>query len=566
MDCNRVCRITYYDNGNRESVIYQDGTKEEYTYYENNWLKSLVNKRADGSIMDTYGYTYDAAGNQLTKYEVINGLEKGLTSYTYDALNRLETVTEPSGRIAKYTYDQAGNRKTETIITSDDTTVNTYSYNDQNRLTDITTKVNNVVTEKINFTYDNNGNQLTTVVETHVDGRLTESKTTSTNIYDERNQLITSITEDGTQIHNNYNGEGYRTVKEVNGEVTYYLYEADKVILEVDADGNQIARNVYGTNLLMRSTQGETYYYLYNGHGDVTALITADGTIAATYYYDAFGNILESTGEANNNILYSGYQYDKETGLYYLNARMYDPKMARFLQEDTYTGDSNDPLSLNLYTYCHNNPIIYWDPTGHELWKLSTLLKEAGGYSEVSKDKKTIKVVANGRCRIYKANELFKYEDEYIIDDKLFMQDFKYKMHWYQFGRKKLKLNSSKNDIRKITKLYTKYELELIDSIFEENLFPYQYQYMSSFVSQYGELGLKYAFHNVGKLQQYFENEDSKYTNRDAYSFGLINDNQLVYLYAQYKSNVHINLTYEAALFWQMSSNKSIDNFMYQFA
>ena len=114
-------------------------------------------------------------------------------------------------------------------------------------MTDITTKVNNVVTEKINFTYDNNGNQLTTVVETHVDGRLTESKTTSTNIYDERNQLITSITEDGTQIHNNYNGEGYRTVKEVNGEVTYYLYEADKVILEVDADGNQIARNVYGT-------------------------------------------------------------------------------------------------------------------------------------------------------------------------------------------------------------------------------------------------------------------------------------------------------------------------------
>ena len=76
MDCNRVCRITYYDNGNRESVIYQDGTKEEYTYYENNWLKSLVNKRADGSIMDTYGYTYDAAGNQLTKYEVINGLER----------------------------------------------------------------------------------------------------------------------------------------------------------------------------------------------------------------------------------------------------------------------------------------------------------------------------------------------------------------------------------------------------------------------------------------------------------------------------------------------------------
>ena len=44
---------------------------------------------------------------------------------------------------------------------------------------------------------------------------------------------------------------------------------------------------------------------------------------------------------------------------------MYDSIVARFLQEDTYTGDKNDPLSLNLYTYCANNPLIYDDPTGH---------------------------------------------------------------------------------------------------------------------------------------------------------------------------------------------------------
>jgi len=98
----------------------------------------------------------------------------------------------------------------------------------------------------------------------------------------------------------------------------------------------------------------------------VTALVNAStGTIAASYYYNAFGVVLESTGTANNSILYAGYQYDKETGLYYLNARMYDPATARFLQEDTYTGDRTDPLSLNLYTYCHNEPLMYSDPTGH---------------------------------------------------------------------------------------------------------------------------------------------------------------------------------------------------------
>ncbi len=138
------------------------------------------------------------------------------------------------------------------------------------------------------------------------------------------------------------------------------------MILETDGSGDETARNVYGTNLLVREVDSDSYYYFYNGHADVTALMdTATDTIDASYYYDAFGNILESTGSVNNNIKYAGYQYDEETGYYYLNSRMYDPITARFLQEDTFTGDPNDPLSLNLYTYVKNNPLIYTDPTGH---------------------------------------------------------------------------------------------------------------------------------------------------------------------------------------------------------
>jgi len=144
----------------------------------------------------------------------------------------------------------------------------------------------------------------------------------------------------------------------------------------LNSAGTQTGRNIYGTNLLMRQADGLSLYYMYNGHADVTALIDAtSGKTRATYYYDAFGNIkeqkyytasgTETTTPINNSIMYAGYQYDKETGLYYLNARMYDPKIARFLQEDTYSGSINDPLSLNLYTYCSNNPLIYFDPTGH---------------------------------------------------------------------------------------------------------------------------------------------------------------------------------------------------------
>ena len=52
---------------------------------------------------------------------------------------------------------------------------------------------------------------------------------------------------------------------------------------------------------------------------------------------------------------------DAVTGQYYLRARFYNPVIARFLSEDTYYGDG-----LNLYAYCHNNPVGYVDPSGHE--------------------------------------------------------------------------------------------------------------------------------------------------------------------------------------------------------
>ena len=109
---------------------------------------------------------------------------------------------------------------------------------------------------------------------------------------------------------------------------------------------------------------------MYNGHHDVTQLIDSVGNIVATYYYDAFGNEVETTKtggvvSADNPFRYAGYYYDEAVKLYYLNARFYDPSTARFMQEDTYRGQPHNALSLNLYTYCYNNPLIYYDPSGH---------------------------------------------------------------------------------------------------------------------------------------------------------------------------------------------------------
>lgn len=82
------------------------------------------------------------------------------------------------------------------------------------------------------------------------------------------------------------------------------------------------------------------------------------------YDYDAFGNLITNEETVENPYRYAGYYQDTESGLYYLQSRYYNPKTARFITEDTYAGKYTDPLSLNRYTYCHNQPVTQYDPAG----------------------------------------------------------------------------------------------------------------------------------------------------------------------------------------------------------
>ncbi|MGE5579276.1 MAG: S8 family serine peptidase [Bacillota bacterium] len=361
----------YYPDGRRQSVLYPNGAREDYTYYANGLLHTLTNSNVGAVVMDTYIYTYDGAGNQLTKSD-----SRGVTTYTYDLLNRLETVTEPGGKVTSYTFDRAGNRLTESVTEGGATVTTTYTYDRQNRLTSTVTE-NGQTSEKTVYAYDGNGNTVSKSKRTtrpaglhaqeeislHRVGASANSDVTLYQ-YNVWNQLIMSQ-EGDKAVSYRYSGEGLRVEKTVNGVVTRYLYEGDRVVLEVDASLNEIARNTQGLNVLAREVDGTTAYYMYNGHADVTALIDASGTVLAMYYYDAFGNLLEQTGSIQNPFRYAGYFHDGETGLYCLNARYYDSRIARFLTEDTFRGSIVDPLSLNLYAYCLNNPVRYLDPTGH---------------------------------------------------------------------------------------------------------------------------------------------------------------------------------------------------------
>jgi RHS repeat-associated protein len=418
----------YYDNGNKKKVIYPGSNTETYTYYDNNLLFELVNKKSNGTVIDSYSYTYDTANNQITKTDA-----KGTTTYTYDSLNRLKTVSEPIGRTTTYEFDKAGNRETETVSYGALSSQTAYSYDELNRLTG-TVKTQSSITETTEYVYDKNGNMLKKRITTSKPYEIdldtgiyagiigTDIQTDDTLFeYNKRNRLTRTTTKGSTSSYK-YNASGQRVEKETDGTLTRYLYEGTKVVLEVDQNNTETARNIYGINLISRKANDpatgtpEQFYYMYNGHADVTALIKDNGDIEATYYYDAFGNHLEQTGNKDNPYRYSGYQYDKGTDLYYLNARYYDAKVARFLTEDTFSGMANDPLSLNRYTYCSNNPIKYLDPTGH--WQQSDkylshhaqeyLLQYTDGYYNATTDEEREYYASQAK---YVRDNLHLYED-----------------------------------------------------------------------------------------------------------------------------------------------------------
>ena len=133
----------------------------------------------------------------------------------------------------------------------------------------------------------------------------------------------------------------------------------------------------YSTN----GTSFQTYYYVLNLQGDVVELIHYipgfEYESVATYEYDAWGNILSSSGRLAeiNPLRYRGYYYDSETGFYYLQSRYYDPANRRFINADGLISFDCGFSGLNMYSYCGNCPVACSDPNGASF--ISDLIEKA---------------------------------------------------------------------------------------------------------------------------------------------------------------------------------------------
>lgn len=350
---NRTTSSYHYLGGSAIQVKYSylAGTGSNTT----GLVSSILYSDSGYRYMPKLSYTYDNNGNILTVSEndVVH------ITYTYDSLDRLvrEDNKDLDASIA-YTYDARGNilskkyydYTTGTLGTLNDEIV--YAY-------DSTWKDKLVAYDNLEFEYDSIGNPT-------VYGYF--------NLTWQKGRQLTSMEfGDVTVLSFEYNAEGLRTEKcnHLTDVTTTYTWSSGLLMQQTD-----------GTNTLNFSYSpdgrplgvlfnGTSYYYIYNLQGDVIGLYNYLGAVVVEYTYDSWGYLIDISGSLAstlgklNPFRYRGYIYDEETGFYWLLSRYYDPETGRFLNADGYVSTGTGLSGYNMFAYCNNNPVCYYDSQGN---------------------------------------------------------------------------------------------------------------------------------------------------------------------------------------------------------
>ena len=397
-----------YDTDNRLTQSTTGTTSANYTYDAYSRMTGITAKNGSSTVVSTsityknpsttttstqvnkwttggktYTYTYDSRGN-------ITAISDGsnTTTYVYDSLDQLTRENnQAAGKTWVYTYDNGGNilskkeyaYTTGTLGTVQDTI--SYGYGDsawKDLLTSydgqtLTTDAIGNLTNDGTWTYSwQHGRQLAQMSKPNGSGTENVNYT-----YDAAGHRIAKEHEMVVEV----DGEVYR-----NGSTAKYTYLGDTLTdmqwVEVDGSVSSFHFTYDATGPMSMTFYGTEYFYLKNAQGDVTGLVDSSGTQVVAYTYDAWGNILSTTGSMagslgyTNPFRYRSYFYDTETGLYYVSSRYYNSKICRFINGDSLVTDLQGLIGLNLFSYCGNNPINRADPSGMFWKKIGSWFKE----------------------------------------------------------------------------------------------------------------------------------------------------------------------------------------------
>lgn len=335
--------FAYDANNQRTQLTYPNGVTSDYTYDAAQRLTGLTHTTSANQVLSRFLYTLDGLGNRTSRTTTT-----GTDHYLYDALNRLREITYAgSQRMVEYQFDALGNRSS--VTDAEQTT--TYTSNALNQYMSV---------NGASYAYNANGSL------------IQDSQRTLHYNYDNR---LWYVANGNHQAYSAYDFAGRRIGHTVNGVSTNTFFDFDHAIMDTDNNGSVIRKYINGPNIdevLAIKTQSDTFYLTRDGLNSVAEATNDQAQVVERCTYDAYGQptLQNASGEVipvsdiGNRFLYTGREWEPETGLYYYRARHYDPTLGRFLQPD--------PLGyvdgFNLYAYVGNNPINYWDPYGLFSW------------------------------------------------------------------------------------------------------------------------------------------------------------------------------------------------------
>ncbi|MCL2529875.1 MAG: DUF6531 domain-containing protein [Coriobacteriia bacterium] len=358
-DGNQQVSYAYDENSRLAEKAFSNGTSSKYSYNDTGLLSELSHSDSQG-ILDRYVYFYDKSLNKTRVEKYRRGLEEesGIYQYTYDALSRLQGVAKDGEQTREYGYDAFGNR--DFMVSSGVRT--DYSYNSLNQL--LRSESRGLVQD---FAYDARGN-LTQILE--------NSKVTNTYEFSALNRLTRATSAKGQSATYDYNGLGFRTTKQTEGECDptrqiSYVLDLTKQYhnLLQSNDDTEVQSFTWDFNVVFADDRA----FLQDELGSPVRFLDSDGTLLESYGYDEFGvDLYGNQGEAQP-FGYTGYTADSIAKTYFAQAREYVPGAGRFVSEDIAKSGSN------WFNYCNNNPTNLIDPLGLEFVVISGSEYDADG-------------------------------------------------------------------------------------------------------------------------------------------------------------------------------------------
>jgi len=291
-------------------------------YYGKLWEIKTAKQPGSSPVLLDIKHTWDAGGNLSQREDVVATQTE---TFGYDFLDRLTSVS--GAYTESYAYNQIGN------ITTKNATAYTYGAKPH-----AVTAVG-----PTSYTYDANGNMIT---------RGSDNVT-----WDVENRP-TAVSDNNTYV---YDGDGKRVKKTESGQTILYINQ----YYEKNLTTGEITTYYFSGGMRIAMRKGTTLQYMHQDHLTGTAVMSdsAGTQVGTTMKYYPFGTT--RSGSVPTDIKFTGQRLDG-TGLYYFNARYYDPVIGRFISADTIVPGAFSSQALNRYSYVINNPLQYIDPSGHD--------------------------------------------------------------------------------------------------------------------------------------------------------------------------------------------------------